>query len=84
MSADNKEDAPTLAEALDATEWDFVSEPERKLLLRPVGSIFENLPWEVRPQYLGPAPVGEAEVENEPETDSDDGSDTQPVKPLER
>ena len=81
MSAQKKDTAPTLAEALDATEWDFVPEPEQKMLLRPVGSIFENLPWEARPQHLGPAPAVEAQIDNEPETDSDDDSDTQPVKP---
>ena len=67
MSADKKGEAPTIAEALDATRWDFVPEPERKMLLRPVGSIFENLPWEARSQHLGPAPIEE--------TDTDDRAD---------
>ena len=72
MSTEKKDKRPSLAEALDATQWDFVPDPERKMLLHPVGSIFENLPWEVHPQYLGPAPIEETETE-----DQADGEETQ-------
>ncbi len=67
MSPEKKDKGPTLAETLDATRWDFVPDPERKMLLRPVGSIFENLPWEVHPQYLGPAPIEKIETEDQAE-----------------
>ena len=64
MTTEKENNGPTLAEALDATQWDFVPDPERKMLLRPVGSIFENLPWEADPQYLGPVPLDTGEIED--------------------
>lgn len=80
MSDKKKDPQSTLADALDATHWDFKPGKDRKILLRPIGSVFGELPWEVQPQYLGPAPI--AETESEDTTDSDDDADTQPIKPL--
>jgi len=71
----------TLADALDATKWDYKPGKDRKLLLEPVGMVFGDLPWEVQPQYLGPAPIAEPETETESDTVTD--SDTQPIDPLE-
>ena len=71
----------TLADALDLTKWDFAPGQDRKVLLKPVGSVFSSLPWEIRPQYLGPAPITDVEPENEQATESD--VDTQPLEPLE-
>jgi hypothetical protein len=78
MSSKKNNRCATLADALDLTQWDYRPGKDRKLLLRPVGSVFADLPWEIRPQYLGPAPVAELETEN----DTDDGADTQPIEPL--
>ena len=74
----------TLADALDLTRWDFKPGKDRKILLRPVGSVFANLPWEIHPQYLGPAPIAEPETEPESDTGSDDDADTQPIEPLKK
>jgi len=82
MSGKKKDRKSTLADALDATEWDFKPGKGRKLLLRPVGSVFGEVPWEVEPQYLGPAPIPEIEPETVTESDPDDDADTQPIKPL--
>jgi hypothetical protein len=83
--SDKKEDGKsTLADAIDATEWDFKPGKDRKILLKPVGTVFGEVPWEIEPQYLGPAPISEPESNSEPEaeTDSDDDADTQPIEPL--
>jgi hypothetical protein len=85
--SDKKEDwKSTLADAIDATEWDFKPGKDRKILLQPVGAVFGEVPWEVEPQYLGPAPISdlESEPEAEAETDSDDDADTQPIEPLKK
>jgi hypothetical protein len=84
MSDKKKGRRSTLADALDATEWDFKPGKDRKVLLRPVGSVFGEVPWEVQPQYLGPAPIAEPEPEpeTEVETNPDDDADTQPIEPL--
>jgi hypothetical protein len=78
MSANEKDDCLTLADALDATRWDYHPGADRKMLLRPVGKVFANFPWEVRPQYLGPVPIAEPEIEN----GTDDDTDTQPIEPF--
>jgi len=79
--SDKKDDRKsTLADAIDATEWDFKPGKDRKILLKPVGTVFGEVPWEIEPQYLGPAPISEPEAE----TDSDDDADTQPIEPLEK
>jgi len=80
MSGDNKKRRSTLADALDATEWDYKPGKDPKLLLRPIGTVFGDLPWEVQSQYLGPAPIAEPEVETESETGQD--ALTQPIEPL--
>jgi len=83
MSGKKKDRKSTLADAIDATEWDFKPGKDRKILLRPVGAVFGEVPWEVQPQYLGPAPVAELEAEIEGDTDADDDdADTQPIEPL--
>ena len=73
----------TLADELDATHWDFKPGKDKKILLRPVGSVFKNVPWEIEPQYLGPAPVADLEVEDDTDTDNDEDVDTQPLEPIE-
>ena len=80
---DRQRRGSTLADDLDATKWDFQPGKDKKILLRPVGSVFSDLPWEIQPQYLGPTPAAETEPEPEPETDSNDDADTQPNAPLE-
>ena len=60
---DKKGRRSTLADDLDATEWDFQPGKDKKILLRPVGSVFSDLPWEIQPQYLGPAPAQETDAE---------------------
>jgi hypothetical protein len=82
MNDRKKDRRSTLADALDATQWDFKPGKDRKILLRPVGSVFAELPWEIQPQYLGPAPIAETTTENE--TDADDDADTQPIEPLKK
>lgn len=88
MSGKNKKHRSTLADALDAMEWDYKPGEDPKLLLRPVGMVFSELPWEVQPQYLGPAPIAEPGTEPEPEaeveTDPDEDADTQPIKPIKK
>ena len=86
MSDKKKDRKSTLADAIDATEWDFKPGKDRKILLKPVGTVFGEVPWEVEPQYLGPAPTTEFEPEPEAgdETDPDDDADTQPIEPLEK
>ena len=76
----------TLADELDATCWDFQPGQDKQVLLRPVGSVLKNVPWDIEPQYLGPAPIAEIEIEEdvETDTDTDDDVDTQPIEPLER
>jgi hypothetical protein len=80
MSEKKKGRRSTLADALDATKWDFKPGKDREILLRPVGTVFGEVPWEVQPQYLGPAPIPEPEPESENDTDED--ADTQPIEPL--
>lgn len=77
---------PTLADELDATRWDFQPGKDTKILLKPVGSVFKDVPWEIEPQYLGPSPFADLDAEEEIESDSDDDNtaDTQPLEPLER
>jgi hypothetical protein len=85
--SDKKKDRPsTLADALDATKWDHKPGKDGKILLRPIGSVFGELPWEVQPQYLGPAPIAEpgTETEAEDDIDIDDDTDTQPIEPLKK
>jgi len=83
MSDEKKKRRSTLADALDATEWDFKPGKGGKILLRPAGAVFGEVPWEVQSQYLGPAPVAELEPEIEGDTEPDDDeADTQPIKPL--
>jgi hypothetical protein len=88
MNDKKKDRRSTLADALDATQWDFKPGKDRKILLRPVGSVFAELPWEIQPQYLGPSPVADPEPELKPESeaesDTDDGADTQPLEPLKK
>lgn len=81
MSGKGKKRRSTLADALDATEWDYTPGKDPKLLLRPIGTVFGDLPWEVESQYLGPAPIAEPEVGSANDTVED--SDTQPIEPLE-
>ena len=78
MSRKKSDPASTLADALDVTRWDYAPGKDRKELFRPVGSVLADLPWEIRPQYLGPAPIPDPEAE----TESDDDADTQPIEPL--
>lgn len=80
MSGKKKGRRSTLAEALDFTRWDYKPGTDRKILLRPVGSLFGSVSWEIQPQYLGPAPIPEPETES----DSDDDADTQPIEPLKK
>lgn len=80
MSGKNKKHRSTLADALDAMEWDYKPGEDPKLLLRPAGMVFSELPWEVQPQYLGPAPIAESEVETESDAVKD--AETQPIEPL--
>jgi len=84
MSDKKKGRRSTLADALDATTWDYKPGKDRKILLQPVGSVFGDLPWEVQPQYLGPAPIPEPVPEPESDTDTDDDVDTQPIEPLKK
>lgn len=79
MSGKEKKCRSTLADALDATKWDYKPGKDRKLLLEPVGLVFGNLPWEVQSQYLGPAPVVEPEAETE--SDAVTEAETQPIDP---
>ena len=59
MSDEKKGRKATLADEIDATEWDFKPGKDRKILLRPAGTVFGEVPWEVEPQYLGPVPIAE-------------------------
>jgi len=81
MSDEKKKRRSTLADAIDATEWDFKPGKDRKNLLKPVGAMFSDVPWEVEPQYLGPAPIAEPATEAENEVEDDD-ADTQPIEPM--
>jgi hypothetical protein len=72
----------TLADALDLTRWDFNPSEDQKVLLQPVGSVFAELPWEILPQYLGPAPVSDADQVNG-DAEERSNADTQPIPPLE-
>ena len=78
----------TLADELDATRWDYQPGKDKEILLKPVGSVFKDVPWEIEPQYLGPAPTSDLDVEQDDETDTDiDGEqdvDTQPLEPIEK
>lgn len=76
MTDDGRKKGPksTLADDLDATRWDFQPGQDKQILLRPVGSVFADLPWEIEPQYLGPAPIQETESEDEPERADDSES----------
>jgi hypothetical protein len=67
---DSKDPKSTLADDLDATKWDFQQGKDKKIWLRPVGSVFSDLPWEIQPQYLGPAPIQETETEDDAERDT--------------
>jgi len=84
MSGKEKKRRSTLADALDATKWDYKPGKDRKLLLEPVGLVFGDLPWEVQPQYLGPAPIAEPEIgiDGDNNTANEDDADTQPIEPL--
>jgi hypothetical protein len=84
MSGKKKGRRATLADELDATRWDYQPGKDGKILLRPVGSVFKDVPWEIEPQYLGPAPVAETELEDDTDTDNDEDVDTQPLQPLKR
>ena len=86
MSDKKKDRKSTLADAIDATEWDFKPGKDRKILLKPAGTVFGEVPWEVESQYLGPAPITEfePEPEAEDETDPDDDADTQPIEPIKK
>ena len=44
----------SIAAVLERTHWDFAPGQDRSFLLDPVGQFFGELPWEARPQYLGP------------------------------
>lgn len=60
----------TLAAELDRTQWDYEPGQDRTFLLAPVGRIFDNLPWEIKARYLGPADfdvTGDSEGEPQPE-----------------
>ncbi|MEJ2188868.1 MAG: hypothetical protein P8Y93_05510 [Acidobacteriota bacterium] len=46
----------SLAAVLNGTSWDYSPGQDRTFLLRPVGRIFEDVPWEVHTWYLGPEP----------------------------
>jgi hypothetical protein len=81
MSGEDKKRRSTLADALDATEWDYKPGKDPNLLLRPVGAVFGDLPWEYEPQYLGPAPISESEVESESDAAKD--TETRPIETLE-
>ena len=68
----------TLAAELDRTLWDYEPGQDRTFLLAPVGRIFDDLPWEIKARYLGPADfdlasasVGEPRPQPE-NTDSDE------------
>ena len=52
----------SIATVLDRTHWDFSPGQDHSFLLDPVGQFFGKLPWEARPQYLGP-------VTNRPDVD---------------
>ena len=82
MSDEKKKRRSTLADDIDATEWDFKPGKDRKILLKPVGAVFGDVPWEVEPQYLGPAPVADVEPETSTEGDLDNAADTQPLDAL--
>jgi hypothetical protein len=87
MSDEKKDRKSTLADAIDATEWDFKPGKDRKILLKPVGTVFGEVPWEVEPQYLGPAPISDLEPEPEAKVETgpeDEDADTQPIKPLKK
>jgi hypothetical protein len=66
---DTKGRRKTLADALDATKWDYQPGRDKKILLRPAGSVFSELPWEIEPQYLGPALVREGDVDKGADSD---------------
>ena len=80
MSGKNNKRRSTLADALDATEWDYRPGKDPNLLLRPIGTVFGDLPWEVQSQYLGPAPIAEPEGGTESKPGKD--AETQPIEPL--
>ncbi len=42
MSGKHKKHRSTLADALDAMEWDYKPGEDPKLLLRPVGMVFQR------------------------------------------
>lgn len=63
----------TLAAELDRTQWDYEPGQDRTFLLAPVGRIFDNLPWEIKARYLGPADfdvAGASIGESQPELES--------------
>mgnify|MGYP006974250291 CR=1 FL=1 len=74
-------DRSSLADALDLTRWDFNPSEDQKVLLQPVGSVFAELPWEISPQYLGPAPVADGDEEPS-DAEERNNADTQPIPPL--
>ena len=74
MSRKNPDVPSTLADALDVTCWDYSPSRDGKVLLRPAGSVFAELPWEVQPQHLGPAPAAGGTNEDTNETPATDRS----------
>ncbi len=64
MSRKKPDVLSTLADALDVTCWDYSPSRDGRVLLRPAGSVFAELPWEIQPQHLAPAPVGEGANED--------------------
>lgn len=73
----------TLADALDLTRWDVDPGEDQKVLLQPVGSVFADLPWEISPQYLGPAPISAPDGENGDGSDHGEDVKTQSFETLE-
>ncbi|MEJ2582678.1 MAG: hypothetical protein P8127_13735 [Acidobacteriota bacterium] len=67
MSRKNPDILSTLADALDVTCWDYSPGRDGTVLLRPAGSVFAELPWEVQPQHLGSAPAGDGANEDSKE-----------------
>ena len=87
MVDEKKSRRATLADELDATHWDFQPGKDKQILLKPVGTVFKDVPWEIEPQYLGPSPFADLDTEEEVESDGDDDentADTQPLEPIEK
>ncbi|MCG6950140.1 MAG: hypothetical protein LJE93_14605 [Acidobacteria bacterium] len=65
MSRKKPDVLATLADALDVTCWDYSPSRDGRVLLRPAGSVFAELPWEIQPQHLAPAGGATDEDTNE-------------------